>query len=159
MLPAEAAPLAAESASADTAEARRRVLGVVERLMHAMEVRDTALLGSLFVPGARLLGMRPKDGGMALQAFTVQQFAKYVANDRRERWMERAAPAGGADRRDARHRVGKVRLPLRHPVEPLRDRRLSVAPDGRGVENRLAGRYLSHRGVRVGWEPYWATLQ
>jgi hypothetical protein len=75
--------------SLDSAAARRQVLEVVHRLLHAMEVRDTALLSSLFVPGARLLGMRPTKSGMVLQALTVPQFAAFVANDRRDRWVER----------------------------------------------------------------------
>ena len=76
-------------AASDSGAARRQVLEVVRRLLHAMEVRDTGLLSSLFVPGARLLGMRPKDGEMVLQALTVPQFAAFVANDRRDRWVER----------------------------------------------------------------------
>ena len=73
----------------DSATARRDVVVTVERLMLAMETRDTALLASLFVPGARLVGIRPKEGGAVLQALTVTQFAEYVARDRRDRWVER----------------------------------------------------------------------
>jgi hypothetical protein len=74
---------------ADSAAERSRVLAVLDRLLRAMEKRDTALLSSLFVPGARLLGMRPREGGTVLQVLTLEQFAEFVANDKREPWVER----------------------------------------------------------------------
>ena len=73
----------------DPDSSRREVLAVLERLTRAMEQRDTALLASVFLPGARLVGMRPRGGGTALQALTVEQFAAFMARDRRERWVER----------------------------------------------------------------------
>lgn len=79
---------AVEPLGGDSAD-RAEILAVLDRLMQAMEKRDTALLGSLFAPGARLVGMRPRDGTSVLQALTVQQFAEFVANDKRDRWLER----------------------------------------------------------------------
>ena len=76
-------------ASARQADARGEVLDVLDRLARSMETRDTALLTSLFLPGARLVGIRPRDGGPALQALTVREFADFLAKDRRDRWVER----------------------------------------------------------------------
>jgi hypothetical protein len=74
---------------ADSSAARREILGVLDRMTRAMERRDTALLAGVFAPGARLVGMRPREGGTAMQALTVQQFAEFLANDKRDRWVER----------------------------------------------------------------------
>jgi hypothetical protein len=76
-------------AAANPDSTRREVLAVLERLTQAMERRDTALLASIFLPGARLVGMRPREGKTVLQALTVEQFAAFMARDRRERWVER----------------------------------------------------------------------
>ena len=80
---------AVEPLAGDSTVDRAEVLAVTDRLMQAMERRDTALLTSLFAPGARLVGMRPRDNGPVLQAFNVQQFAEFVANDKRGPWIER----------------------------------------------------------------------
>ena len=74
---------------ADSSADRAAIIAVLDRMTRAMETRDTALLTSVFVPGARLVGMRPKAGGATMQALTVQQFAEFVANDKRDRWVER----------------------------------------------------------------------
>jgi putative lumazine-binding protein len=68
---------------------REEILAVLARMTRAMEQRDTALLASVFAPGARLVGMRPRGGDTAMQSLTVQQFAEFVANDKRDRWVER----------------------------------------------------------------------
>lgn len=73
----------------DSAAARRQVLDLLDRMVRAMATRDTALLTSLFLPGARLVGMRPREQGPVLQVLTVEQFVAFVVNDRRERWVER----------------------------------------------------------------------
>ena len=70
-------------------KAREEILAVLGRMTRAMEQRDTALLASVFAPGARLVGMRPRSGDTAMQSLTVQQFAEFVANDKRDRWVER----------------------------------------------------------------------
>jgi pimeloyl-ACP methyl ester carboxylesterase len=73
----------------DTAESRREVMAVVRGLMTAMERKDTAGVRSAFGPGARLIGMRPKDGGQTLSELTPQAFADYVGRDTRGRWVEK----------------------------------------------------------------------
>jgi hypothetical protein len=82
---------AAASAAAVPSDsaARREVLEVLDRMARAMEARDTAALVGLFLPGARLVGMRPREGGPALQALTAAQFAEFMARDRRDTWIER----------------------------------------------------------------------
>jgi Putative lumazine-binding len=82
MIGAAVEPLGGDSARAE-------ILAVLDRMAKAMERRDTALLTSVFAPGARLVGMRPRDGGTTMQTLTVQQFAEFVANDKRDRWVER----------------------------------------------------------------------
>jgi hypothetical protein len=54
-----------------------------------MARKDTALLNRQFDPGARLVGIRPRDTTEVLQALTVEQFARFIANDRRGQWNER----------------------------------------------------------------------
>ncbi|HEU4722630.1 MAG TPA: hypothetical protein VFS59_14820 [Gemmatimonadaceae bacterium] len=68
----------------------REVLGVVDRLFATMRSKDTAVMRTLFEPGARLVGIRPRPSGEAVvQALTWERFAAFVASDRRE-WIERA---------------------------------------------------------------------
>jgi hypothetical protein len=74
---------------ADSSADRADIIAVLDRMTQAMEKRDTALLTSVFAPGARLVGMRPQDRGTTMQVLTVQQFAEFVANDKRDRWVER----------------------------------------------------------------------
>ena len=68
---------------------REEILAVLGRMTRAMEQRDTALLTGVFAPEARLVGMRPRGGDTAMQSLTVQQFAEFVAKDKRDRWVER----------------------------------------------------------------------
>lgn len=68
----------------------REVLAVVQRMFDAMRSRDTVALRSVFAPGARLVGMRPgQGGGERVQELTAEQFVRFVANDRRAEWIER----------------------------------------------------------------------
>ena len=86
-----AAPLAAQGSS-QTSGDRAEVLTVTERMVEAMRVRDTAALKRLFLPGARLVGMRTRRGAEAahVQALTPEQFADFVARDTtRGTWIER----------------------------------------------------------------------
>lgn len=69
---------------------REEVLAVVQQLFDAMRTKDTAMLRSVFEPGARLTGLRPRNGGTAVQILTVDQFADFVARDQRGAWVERA---------------------------------------------------------------------
>ena len=69
--------------------ARQEVLAVLERMVDAMEKKDTAALRSTFEPGARLVGLRARQGGQALQTLSVSEFADFVARDTRDRWVER----------------------------------------------------------------------
>ncbi|HEU5042152.1 MAG TPA: nuclear transport factor 2 family protein [Gemmatimonadales bacterium] len=87
--PDRAAVSADPGVPSDSAAARREVLEVLDRMARAMAARDTAALVGLFLPGARLVGMRPREGGPALQALTAAQFAEFMARDRRETWIER----------------------------------------------------------------------
>ena len=69
---------------------RREVLGVVNRLFDAMGARDSAAMRELFVPEARLFGMRTRrDGTIATQVLPWDRFAAMVAGDTRARWTER----------------------------------------------------------------------
>jgi hypothetical protein len=71
---------------------RRAILDVVNGMTGAMRRRDTAALRMLFVPGARLVGMRQRAGASAphVQALTVEEFAAFVARDSaRGPWIER----------------------------------------------------------------------
>jgi hypothetical protein len=88
LLAAALTPAPPAIAAPDTAS-RREVLAVLDSVMQAMATRDTALLARQFLPGARLVGMRPRDGGTVLQALTVPEFAAFMARDQRERWVER----------------------------------------------------------------------
>ena len=75
--------------AAPDSAARGEVLAVLDRLARAMEGRDSVALVRLFLPGARLVGLRPREGGAALQAMTAEAFASFMMQDRRERWIER----------------------------------------------------------------------
>ncbi len=80
------APLAAQRSVEETA-----VLATVQNLFRGMRTRDTALIRSVFEPGARLTGMRTRpDGTEALQIIGVEQFVQFVAKDPRPEWTERA---------------------------------------------------------------------
>jgi imidazolonepropionase-like amidohydrolase len=71
---------------------RRAILDVVNGMTTAMRRRDTATLRALFVPGAKLLGMRQRRGADAphVQALTADDFAAFVARDSsRGAWVER----------------------------------------------------------------------
>lgn len=69
---------------------RALIMATLQRLTDGMRTRDTALLRSAFVPGAKLLGMRPRrDGPIGLQILTEQEFADFVARDQRAPWVER----------------------------------------------------------------------
>ena len=70
---------------------RNAAQGVLADLFTAMRLRDTVALQALFVPGARLVGMRQAATGTSrLQAITPQQFAQVVASDTtRGPWIER----------------------------------------------------------------------
>jgi Putative lumazine-binding len=69
----------------------RAALATVESMFRAMKTRDTALLRSLFDPGARLTGIRTRnDGNTVLQAISVDQWVNVIARDPRPDWTERA---------------------------------------------------------------------
>jgi hypothetical protein len=56
-----------------------------------MRTRDTALLRSVFEPGARLVGIRTRaDGTNVVQTISVDQWVQIVAKDPRPDWTERA---------------------------------------------------------------------
>jgi hypothetical protein len=70
---------------------RADVLATVNSMFRAMATRDTALLRSVFEPGARLTGIRTRaDGTEALQTISVDQWVDFVAKDKRPDWRERA---------------------------------------------------------------------
>ncbi len=69
--------------------ARQEVLAVLERMVNAMEKKDTAALRRTFEPAARLVGLRTRPAGQTLQSLSVSEFADFVARDTRERWVER----------------------------------------------------------------------
>ncbi len=80
-----ASPLAAQAAGDDRAAA----LAVVQQLFDAMRTKDTTQLRSLFWPGSRLLGVRPRrEGGFTVQETSVEQFARAVAGSTGI-WLER----------------------------------------------------------------------
>lgn len=67
------------------------VLGTVETMFRAMRIRDTALLRSVFEPGARLVGIRSRATGPdVFQAISVDQWVAYIGGDPRPDWTERA---------------------------------------------------------------------
>ncbi len=71
---------------------REEVLAVTQRMVVAMERRDTAALAAVFAPGARLVGMRTRAGDSVpfFQELTVEQFARFVGRDSlRGPWIER----------------------------------------------------------------------
>ena len=81
---------AGTAVSAQTGEARA-ALATVETMFTAMRTRDTALLRSVFEPGARLVGIRTRgDGTTAFQAISVDQWVQFVGRDTRPQWIERA---------------------------------------------------------------------
>jgi hypothetical protein len=82
---------AAQDERAAAQDERAAVLATVQRVFDGMQRRDTALLRSAFLPGARLYGMRTRrDGQAVVQQITEQQFAESVARDTRGEWLERA---------------------------------------------------------------------
>jgi hypothetical protein len=69
----------------------REAVATVHRLFDAMRTRDTAAMRALFVPNARLFGMRTRQNGeVVLQSLTSDEFASFVARDARAPWIERA---------------------------------------------------------------------
>jgi hypothetical protein len=88
ILAALAATLGASPAFAQ--DDRADILATVQRLFDGMQRRDTALLRSAFIPGAKLVGVRTRqDGQSVVQQVTEQQFAEFVARDTRGTWLER----------------------------------------------------------------------
>jgi hypothetical protein len=85
-----AALLAGTLAVAPAAAQDDQVLATVQRLFDGMRTKDTAMLRSAFLPGARLFGMRTRqDGSVVIQQTTEQQFAEAVARDTCGTWLER----------------------------------------------------------------------
>ena len=81
-----ARPAVAQRSADETA-----VLATVENLFRGMRTRDTALMRSVFEPGARLTGIRVRqDGSEVLQVISADQFIQFVAKDPRPDWTERA---------------------------------------------------------------------
>ena len=69
----------------------RDVVATVQKLFDAMRTRDTAAMRALFVPNARLFGMRTRQNGeVVLQSLTADEFASFVSRDTRAPWIERA---------------------------------------------------------------------
>jgi hypothetical protein len=84
-LAAQPAPAVAQSSD------ERDVVATVQKLFDAMRARDTATMRSLFVPDARLFGMRTRQNGETMvQSITADEFASVVARDTRASWIERA---------------------------------------------------------------------
>ncbi len=82
-----ARPTVARAQSAD----ERDAVATVQKLFDAMRTRDTAAMRALFVPNARLFGMRTRQNGeVVLQSLTADEFASFVARDTRASWIERA---------------------------------------------------------------------
>ena len=69
----------------------RDAVAVVQKLFDAMRTRDTATMRSLFVPNARLFGVRARQNGeVVLQSISADEFATFLARDARGPWIERA---------------------------------------------------------------------
>lgn len=86
-----AALLAAPTPASGQSPDGQAALATVESMFKAMRTRDTALLRSVFEPGARLVGIRTRpDGATTLQTITVDQWVQFVAKDPRPDWTERA---------------------------------------------------------------------
>lgn len=87
LMSAVASPSIAPAQSAD----ERDAVATVQKLFDAMRTRDTAVMRALFVPNARLFGMRTRQNGdIVLQSLTADDFASFVARDTRASWLERA---------------------------------------------------------------------
>ena len=72
------------------ADDRADIMATLQRLTDGMRTRDTALLRSAFLPGAKLVGMRTRPNGeVIMQSLTEQQFAEFVMRDQRAPWVER----------------------------------------------------------------------
>ena len=72
------------------ADDRPQILATIQRMADGMRTKDTALMRSAFLPGARLYGMRTRrDSSIVTQVLTEQQFAEFVARDQRAAWTER----------------------------------------------------------------------
>lgn len=83
--------LTAAPAQAQRSTDEAAVLATVQDLFRGMRTKDTALMRTLFEPGARLTGMRTRaDGSPVLQAISADQFIQFVAKDQRPEWTERA---------------------------------------------------------------------
>ncbi len=91
ILAASLAVLSQPAAAQPAADARQEVLGTVETMFRAMRTKDTTLLRSVFEPGARLVGIRTRaDGTSFVQTISVDQWVKFVGQDPRPDWIERA---------------------------------------------------------------------
>jgi hypothetical protein len=78
-------------ATQPTPDQTRAVLAVVETMFRGMRAKDTALVRSVFEPGARLVGIRTgKDGKVLVQTISVDQWVQFVGRDPRPDWTERA---------------------------------------------------------------------
>lgn len=83
---------ASATAPPPTQPERAEVLAVVQRMFDGMRRRDSALMQSAFLPGARLLGMRPAQGGgggTRVQELTGEAFVAFMMRDSRPEWTER----------------------------------------------------------------------
>jgi Putative lumazine-binding len=81
----------AQPAVAQLSTEESSALSTVQEMFKAMRTRDTALLRSLFEPGARLTGIRTRaDGAAFVQVINLDQWVQYVARDPRPDWTERA---------------------------------------------------------------------
>lgn len=65
------------------------VLGVVERLFDGMRQRDTALLATLFDPGARLVSTGMSEGAPVARAISLPEFIAAVGRGQGDAWIER----------------------------------------------------------------------
>jgi hypothetical protein len=78
------------SLSGPAPDDRADIMATLQRLTDGMRTRDTALMRSAFVPGAKLVGMRTGQGGATImQTITELQFAEFVMRDQRAPWVER----------------------------------------------------------------------
>jgi hypothetical protein len=85
-----ASSLGAQSAPKNATDDRAAILAVIDSVFVSMARKDTALLNRQFAPGARLVGVRTRDSSEYMQVLTVEQFGRFIVNDRRDRWTERA---------------------------------------------------------------------
>ncbi len=80
----------ADALRAQAVDDQRDIAAVLARFTDAMRDKDTAGVRAVFDPGARLVGMRQREGAPPyVQSLSVSDFVAFLGRDTRPHWTER----------------------------------------------------------------------